>query len=102
MKAGGTVPCEILKALGELKAGQDSLRAELLGAVRQSNEAVLGAMQALATRVDAVEAGVKANHRLLVGFNASPLDAMLAACKHLKVDPLAAIATATPPEGTAP
>ena len=65
----------ILKALDELKAGQDSLKAgqdelrtELLGALSQSNEAVVGAIQALsaevqrsATKVDRVDRNLTAH-----------------------------------------
>lgn len=52
---------EILARLDELKAGQDALQAELLGAVGQSNQAVLGAIQALSTRLDSIESEVRFN-----------------------------------------
>ena len=53
---------EILKALGELKAGQDSLRSELTGAISQSNEAVIGALEALGTEVHTLKAGQVSLH----------------------------------------
>ncbi len=65
---------EILRALGELKAGQDALQVEVLQAVGQSNEAVMEAVQALSTDIRRLGARVDQVDRNLTAYMAGSTD----------------------------